>query len=134
MGCRMNKGSLRRIPVVYVTAILLGAGCPAIKARHAPDTAPAQSSPSLSGGRTNASAVSPKARVFYRQASNEFKRKRYPEAIELTDRAIEISPSFYDAYILQCECYVALQKHEDAIRVAKVAAKINSDRTEAYQW
>ena len=63
---------------------------------------------------------------WYRRGNTFYDRRRYEEAIERYDKAIEINPNLFEAWKKKGDAFCGLEKYDDGINCYDKALKISN--------
>jgi tetratricopeptide (TPR) repeat protein len=77
-------------------------------------------------------AEKPKAKTFYNQALNNYKKNDFENSISKCNQALQTDPNFADAYKLRGDVYSKLNNHNEAIADYNQALRINPKFADAY--
>jgi len=72
------------------------------------------------------SSSNPKGWKWYRRGNTFYDRRRYEEAIERYDKAIEINPNLFEAWKKKGDAFCGLEKYDDGINCYDKALKISN--------
>src|SRR6187431_1502944 len=72
------------------------------------------------------------AERYYSQGVAQISRDDYARAIQFFERATELDPNYPEAWYQAGFCYGVLNRHQDALKASRNAARLRPEWTEAY--